>query len=98
MVAVRALTGARWDAVIQIPLLRFVSVSQWADSHKMSEYLQGDYVYCYKVCKTDIAVPIPDEGYIRRRLVEVLTYCKQNGNKLELLMKAQRFPLGRNCA
>lgn len=78
----------RWEYVkAAIPRLRRVSVSQWADSRKMSEQLQGDYVYCYKVSPTDIAVPHPDEEYIRRRLNEVLTYCKQCGNKVELLMK-----------
>ena len=35
----------RWEYVkAAIPRLRRVSVSQWADSRKMSEYLQGDYI------------------------------------------------------
>ena len=86
----------RWEYVKEaIPRLRRVSVSQWADSRKMSEYLKGDYVYCYKVSPTDIAVPHPDEEYIRRRLHEVLEYCKQNGNKVELLMK-DNHTLGHN--
>ena len=61
----------------------------------MSELLGGDYVYCYKVSPTDIAVPNPDEGYIRRRLNEVLTCCKQHGNRVELLMK-DNHTLGRS--
>ena len=86
----------RWEYVKEaIPRLRRVSVSQWADSRKMSEYLQGDYVYCYKVSPTDIAVPHPDEEYIRRRLNEVLECCAKNGNKVELLMK-DNHTLGHN--
>lgn len=86
----------RWEYVKEaIPRLRRVSVSQWADSRKMSEYLKGDYVYCYKVSPTDIAVPHPDEEYIRRRLNEVLECCARNGNKVELLMK-DNHTLGHN--
>lgn len=86
----------RWEYVKQaIPRLRRVSVSPWADSRKMSEYLQGDYVYCYKTSPTDIAVPQPDEDYIRRHLHDLLLFCKQNGNRVELLMK-DNHTLGRN--
>ncbi len=85
----------RWEYVkAAIPRLRRVSVSQWADSTRMSEVLGGDYVYCYKVSPTDIAVPNPDEDHIRRRLNEVLTCCKQHGNRVELLMK-DNHTLGR---
>ncbi len=85
----------RWEYVkAAIPRLRRVSVSQWADSAKMSEYLSDQYVYCYKVSPTDIAVPNPDEDYIRRRLNEVLTCCKSHNNRVELLMK-DNHTLGR---
>lgn len=77
----------RWDYVKRIPRLRRVSVSQWADIPKMSDILQRDYVFCHKVSPTDIAVPQIDEDYIRRRLGEVLTHCKQNNNNVELIMK-----------
>lgn len=77
----------RWDYVKQIPRLRRVSVSQWADFHKMSELLGSDYVFCHKVSPTDIAVNPIDEAYIRRRLHDVLVECKQNNNHLELIMK-----------
>ena len=78
----------RWEYVkASIPRLRRVSVSPWADSRKMSELLGGDYVYCCKVSPTDIAVPNPDEDHIRRGLDELLTFCKQCGNRVELLMK-----------
>lgn len=77
----------RWDYVKQIPRLRRVSVSQWADIPKMSELLGGDYVFCHKVSPTDIAVPEIDEDYIRRRLNQVLTKCRDCGNHVELIMK-----------
>lgn len=85
----------RWDYVkAAIPRLRRVSVSPWADRRKMSELLGGGYVYCLKVSPTDIAVPNPDEAYIRKHLDEVLGYCKQCGNRVEILMK-DNHTLGR---
>lgn len=85
----------RWDYVkAAIPRLRRVSVSPWADRRKMSELLGGGYVYCLKVSPTDIAVPNPDEAYIRKHLNEVLGYCKQCGNRVEILMK-DNHTLGR---
>ncbi len=88
----------RWEYVkAAIPRLRRVSVSQWADKKKMSDILGHDYVYCYKVSPTDIAVPNPDQEYIRKNLHDILTYCKQNGNIVELLMK-DNHTLGHNPA
>ncbi len=77
----------RWDYVKQIPRLRRVSVSQWADIYKMSEILRGDYVFCHKVSPTDIAVPEIDEDYIRNRLHDLLVHCKRNRNHVQLIMK-----------
>lgn len=77
----------RWEYVKQIPRLRRVSVSQWADIPKMSEMLGGDYVFCHKVSPTDIAVPEIDEDHIRTRLHQVLIDCKRCGNHVELIMK-----------
>lgn len=88
----------RWEYVKEaIPRLRRVSVSQWADRKKMSDILNGDYVYCYKVSPTDIAVPHPDEDYIRKNLHEMLVDCKAHGNIVELLMK-DNHTLGHNPA
>ena len=77
----------RWKYVKQIPRLRRVSVSQWADIYKMSDILQRDYVFCHKVSPTDIAVPNIDEDYIRTRLHDLLVHCKGNNNNVELIMK-----------
>lgn len=77
----------RWDAVRKLPRLRRVSVSQWADIPRMSDLLGKDYVFAHKVSPTDIAVPQPDEDYIRRRLHELLVHCKENENRVELIMK-----------
>lgn len=77
----------RWHYVKQIPRLRRVSVSQWADIGKMSELLGRDYVFCYKVSPSDIAVPQIDEDFIRSRLNQVLVKCKEHGNHVELIMK-----------
>lgn len=77
----------RWEYVKQLPRLRRVSVSQWADIYKMSDMLQRDYVFCHKVSPTDIAVPQIDEDYIRTRMHDLLVHCKGNNNNVELIMK-----------
>ena len=77
----------RWQYVRQIPRLRRVSVSQWADMERMSELLGGDYVFSYKPSPTDVAVPSLDEAYIRGRLRHVLETAKANGNRVEMIMK-----------
>ena len=77
----------RWDYIKQIPRLRRVSVSQWADIPKLSEIVQDEYVFCHKVSPTDIAVPNIDEDYIRTRLHDLLVHCKQNNNHVQLIMK-----------
>lgn len=70
-----------------LPRLRRVSVSQWADSVKMAEMLQSDYVYSYKCSPTDLAVPNIDEDYIRANLRRVVELTKRNNNRVEFIMK-----------
>ena len=77
----------RWQYVRQIPRLRRVSVSQWADMAAMSDYLKSDYVFSYKNSPTDLAVPQIDEEYIRKNLVKVLKKTRSNNNRVEFIMK-----------
>ena len=76
-----------------------------ADSRKMSEYLKATMYWLQGQPDRDIAVPHPDEEHPPppARSVE---YCKQNGNKVELLMKDNHTlkatramrPAGRDCS
>lgn len=58
----------RWHIVQQIPNLRRVSVSPWADPNKMAEMLGDRYIYSMKPSPTDLAMGGFDEDRIRAKL------------------------------
>lgn len=75
----------RWKYVKQIPNLRHVSVSPWADFKTVPEYLGRDYIASVKLKPTPLAMPNMNEDYVRRecrRAVEE-TY----GGICEFIMK-----------
>jgi len=75
----------RWHIVKDIPNLRRVSVSAWADTRNMAEKLDGDYIYSMKPIPTDISTPAIDHDRIRADLRENIRLCR--GNHLEIIMK-----------
>lgn len=75
----------RWHVVKEIPNLRRVSVSPWADKEKMAEQLEDKYIYSLKPSPTDLAMPTFDEDRIRAGLREILQMTKNN--RLEMIMK-----------
>ncbi len=75
----------RWEIVKNVPRLRRVSVSPWADRAKMAEYLGNNYVYSLKPSPTPLAAPSIDEDAIRRSLREDLHKAK--GCQIEIMMK-----------
>ena len=75
----------RWHIIKNIPNLRRVSVSAWADRKKMSEYLEDRYIYSLKPNPSYIAVPNINEGEIRKYIRETLDITK--GCVLEIVMK-----------
>ncbi|MFC1508756.1 hypothetical protein ACFL60_03600 [Candidatus Omnitrophota bacterium] len=75
----------RWDIIADIPGLRRVSVSPWADSVSMAEKLGHGYIYSYKPNPAYLAVPSPDEDCIRSELKKVLTSTKNCC--IEIIMK-----------
>lgn len=75
----------RWHIIKQIPNLRRVSVSPWADVELMAEYLGKDYVYSRKPNPALISTPKWDEDAIRADLMKTVTATK--GLNLELVMK-----------
>jgi hypothetical protein len=60
----------RWHIVQQIPNLRRVSVSPWADPSKMAEMLGDRYIYSMKPSPTDLAMGSFDEDRVRAKLRE----------------------------
>jgi len=75
----------RWHVVKQIPNLRRVSVSPWADKEKMAEQLGDNYIYSLKPSPTDLAMSTFDEDRIRAGLRQVLQITKNC--RLEMIMK-----------
>jgi hypothetical protein len=83
----------RWHIIKNIPNLRRVSVSPWANFAQMAEYLQDHYVYSLKMTPTDIAVPKIDEDVVRKRIRDVLNITK--GCIIEIIMK-DNHTIGKN--
>ncbi len=75
----------RWHLIKKIPNLRRVSVSPWADTNKMAEYLQNQYVYSRKVSPAEIAISNPDWDKIRKELRAFIQNTKNC--RVELIMK-----------
>jgi hypothetical protein len=75
----------RWKYVRQIPRLRRVSVSPWADVSRMAENLQDKYIFSLKPNPSDLAAPHFDEDHIRRTLRDAME--KTKGCRLEVIMK-----------
>ncbi len=76
---------SRWHFVQNIPRLRRVSVSPWANLADMAEKLGDRYIYSMKPIPTDIAVPVIDEDRIRSSLRKAITICRDC--RLEIIMK-----------
>lgn len=75
----------RWKYIKQIPNLRHVSVSPWADYSTVPEFLGRNYVASVKLKPTPLAMPNMNEDHVRRecrRAVEE-TY----GGICEFIMK-----------
>jgi hypothetical protein len=75
----------RWDSVSQIPRLRRVSCSPWADWADMAEKLGGKYIFSMKPSPTDLAVDHFHEDKIREGLREALRTTRDC--RVEVIMK-----------
>ena len=83
----------RWHIVKNIPRLRRVSVSPWADLEDMADKLGNRYIYSMKPIPTDIAVPVIDEDRIRSDLKKAIKICSDC--RLEIIMK-DNHTIGKN--
>ncbi len=83
----------RWNVVKNVPRLRRVSVSPWADKAKMAEYLENKYILSMKPSPTWLSQPIIDEEGIRKELRRHLEQTK--GCRVEMIMK-DNHTIGKN--
>lgn len=75
----------RWKYIKEIPRLRRVSVSPWADRARMAEYLEDRFIFSLKPNPSDFAALEFDEAGIRsslRKDLEILRGCR-----LEIILK-----------
>jgi hypothetical protein len=75
----------RWPYVQQIPNLRRVSVSPWADVSAMADMLGDDYIFSLKPSPSDLAVKTLDEVRVRASLRE--TFRITQDCRVEAIMK-----------
>jgi hypothetical protein len=75
----------RWHVLEQIPRLRRVSVSAWADWEKTAEMLGDRYVYSMKPSPAPLAMPWFDEEAVRADLRRGLEATR--GCRVEVIMK-----------
>jgi hypothetical protein len=83
----------RFDIVKAASNLRRVSVSPWADRELMAGKLGRNYVYSMKPSPSYLAVPVMDEGFVRKDLRAALAATRENC--VELVMK-DNHTLGNN--
>jgi len=75
----------RWHVVKDIPNLRRVSVSPWANISDMADMLEDQYIFSMKPSPTDLAMTSFDEERIRVELREALQ--KTRDCRVEVIMK-----------
>lgn len=75
----------RWDVVKNIPRLRRVSVSPWANLQAMADNLKDKFIYSLKPIPTDLAVPNMNENVVRKKLRDGLKIARDC--RVEIIMK-----------
>jgi len=75
----------RWHIVKQIPRLRRVSTSPWADRKAMAEMLGREYIVSLKPSPSPLAQPVLTQDFVRKELRRDLEILKDN--VVEIIMK-----------
>jgi hypothetical protein len=75
----------RWHLIKEIPNLRRVSVSPWANHSVMANYLKNEFIFSMKPNPSYIAISNPDFETIKRDLKAALKITKDC--RVEVIMK-----------
>ncbi|MDR1966886.1 MAG: hypothetical protein LBQ36_09260 [Synergistaceae bacterium] len=75
----------RWKYIKNLPNLRRVSVSPWADMKTVPELLEDKYIASIKLTPAHLAMPVMDEKTVRSELRAALETTR--GCVVELIMK-----------
>ncbi|MCO6452888.1 MAG: hypothetical protein J5I90_19045 [Caldilineales bacterium] len=76
---------SRWHIVSQIPRLRRVSISPWANISQMAERLGNKYIFSMKPHPGVLATPVLDEDRVRTELRQALRETRDC--RVEIIMK-----------
>jgi hypothetical protein len=77
----------RWDTIKQIPRLRRLSVSPWANLPDMAEKLGDKYILSLKPNPAMLAVPHIDKEAARNYIKNALKIANENRCHIEFIMK-----------
>lgn len=71
----------------QVPRLRRVSISPWADKRMSAEKLAGDIIFSWKPNPATLAAVDFDPEWVRQDIRETLEIAKEHGCCVELILK-----------
>lgn len=77
----------RIDCIREIPNIRKISISPWADVNIGAENIGKDFVLSRKPTPAYIATPQADFAAVKREIQETLDACDRNGTPCELILK-----------
>lgn len=75
------------DIIRQIPHLRKISITPWADIHIAADAIGKDYVISAKPNPANLPYAAQNPDLIRQELRELLTTCQKSNTPCELLLK-----------
>lgn len=75
------------DVIKQIPNLRKISITPWADIHKAAEIIGKDYVISAKPNPANLPAAASNPDVIRKEIRNILEACKKHNCACELLLK-----------
>ncbi len=77
----------RMEIIKRIPRLRKVTVSPWSNTRTMAEHIGKDYIYCWKMNPSCIAVEHPGWDAVRAEIAKTLKDAKMHDCRVQMLMR-----------
>ena len=75
------------DIVLEIPRIRRISISPWADVPTSAERLGSDYIFSWKPNAARLVGVRFDGELIRTEIEQTIDVCRGNGCRMEIVLK-----------
>ncbi len=75
------------DIIEQLPNLRKVSITPWADVNRAAEAISGKYVLAAKPNPSAVAVPRLNQEALQEELAAILEACRRTGCPADIVLK-----------